>query len=161
MNGRCKFAEFAGMLSGVAHATAASMACDGSPACVVACSAITLFTIVPEFDQPSAATTPPAPSRVARRCATAVRTSSFAPRYAEKSRGLVTGDEPQPRMLSTATCQPRSAAAAAIERTYVSWLPPPSPDASSSSGRDASNGGGVSTNCEALPPRRRPAAHRP
>lgn len=103
--------------------------------------------MVPEFDQPSAATTPPAPSRVARRCATAVRTSSFAPRYAEKSRGLVTGDEPQPRMLSTATCQPRSAAAAAIERTYVSWLPPPSPDASSSSGRDASNGGGVSTNC--------------
>ena len=36
--GRCRLAELAGMLSGVAHATPASMKQSGSSACVVACS---------------------------------------------------------------------------------------------------------------------------
>mmetsp|Transcript_83221 Transcript_83221/g.249348 ORF Transcript_83221/g.249348 Transcript_83221/m.249348 type:complete len:260 (+) Transcript_83221:554-1333(+) len=144
--GRCRLSELAGMLSGVAIEAPASIAYAASR-WVVACSASTLLRIVPELDQPTAANLASArpPSRVRRRCATAVRMSSFAPRYAEKSRGDVTGLEPQARMLITATCQPRSAACAAIERTYVSWLPPPSPDASSSIGRLSSSGGGSLT----------------
>ena len=101
--------------------------------------------MVPLFDQPTAATTPPPPRRVSRRCLTVSRTSSVAPRYALKRRGDVTGEPPHARMLTTATCQPRSAAVAAIERTYVSCEPPPSPEASSSSGRFCSSGGGAST----------------
>ena len=42
--------------------------------------------------------------RVLRKCATANRTSSFAPRYAENGSGDVTGELPQVRMLITATC---------------------------------------------------------
>ena len=143
------------MLSGVAIDAAASMRCDASSVgmWVVACSASALLTIVPLLDQPTAASVPPLPplppsappSRVARRWRTASRRSSLAPRYAEKSRGDVTGESPHARMLITATCQPRSAAVAAIERTYVSCEPPPSPLASSSIGRSGSSGGGSST----------------
>ena len=42
--------------------------------------------------------------RVLRKCATANRTSSFAPRYAKNGSGDVTGELPQARMLITATC---------------------------------------------------------
>ena len=42
--------------------------------------------------------------RVLRKCATANRTSLFAPQYAENRSGDVTGELPQARMLITATC---------------------------------------------------------
>eukprot|EP00967_Tisochrysis_lutea_P104333 scaffold158317_cov28-Tisochrysis_lutea.AAC.2 len=142
--------------------------------------------MVPEFDQPRPASTPPPPSRSRRNHSTAVRTSSLAPlcaciragglevggahsagegraraskevraagahRYAENSRGDVTGELPHARILITATCQPRSAAAAAIERTYVSCEPPPSPEASSSIGLSGLSGGGWRTKAVSIP----------
>eukprot|EP00962_Isochrysis_galbana_P060207 scaffold34388_cov67-Isochrysis_galbana.AAC.1 len=78
--GLCRFAELAGMLSGVAIAAPASSLCP-SPRCELACSAKTLLRMVPELDQPRPAISPgDAPGRRWRRSqVTAVRTSSLAP----------------------------------------------------------------------------------
>jgi hypothetical protein len=61
-------------------AAPASIRCS-PPVCVVACSAKTLFRMVPELDQPTPAMIPDGepPRRSRRSQAAAVRTSSLAP----------------------------------------------------------------------------------
>mmetsp|Transcript_75249 Transcript_75249/g.133029 ORF Transcript_75249/g.133029 Transcript_75249/m.133029 type:complete len:201 (-) Transcript_75249:854-1456(-) len=132
-NHRLRLAADPGMSRGQASVAPASTWYEGSVN-VVACSARRLLTMVPPLLQPTAATNEPGWTKCLRAWLTASRTSSVDPRYAEKKRGEVTGLSPQPRMLMMPTWKPRSSPAAAMLRTYGSWLPPPSPEVSRRNG---------------------------